>query len=283
VNHPVTGIDHVYLLTDDLDRAAAQWQRLGFTVTPRGLHSTHMGTGNHTMMLQEDYIELLGVLTPTEANAQQRAALEASGQGLHAIACRIADAEAAVAALDERGIAAGPVRHFARPVDLPGGKTGEAAFSVAVFDPAEVPQGSVFMCQHRTRPAVWVPEWMDHPNGATALGAVVAVSDDPEGTAASFARLFAAGAVTDLPNGKRVETGTAPVLVLTPEGVASRYPGMALDGAARGVFTALEVVADMAKAGAVLGDLARPVPHGLAVSPEHATGAMVVFSPTRQA
>jgi hypothetical protein len=281
MSHPVTGIDHVYLLTPDLDGAAAQWQRLGFTVTPRGLHSAHMGTGNHTMMLQDDYIELLGVLTPTEANAQQRAALDASGPGLHAVACQIADAEAAVAALGELGIATGPVRHFQRPVALPGGKTGEAAFSVAVFDETAVPQGSVFMCQHRTRPTVWVPEWMAHPNGATALGAVIAVSEDPADTAARFARLYAAGAVSDIEGGKRVETGTAPILVLTQDGAAARYPGIALGDAATGVFAALEVVADMNKAAAALGDLAHAVPHGLAVAPSLATGAVVAFVEAR--
>jgi hypothetical protein len=254
---------------------------MGFTVTPRGLHSAHMGTGNHTMMLQDDYIELLGVLAPTEANAQQRAALDASGPGLHAVACQIADADAAVAALGELGIATGPVRHFERPVDLPGGRTGTAAFSVAVFDEAEVPQGSVFMCQHRTKPTVWVPEWMAHANGATALGAVVAVSDDPAATAAGFARLYAAGAVSDVAGGKRVETGSAPILVLTPEGAAERYPGIALDGAAKEVFVALEIVADMDKAAVALGDLAVRLPHGLAVQPRQATGAVVAFVEAR--
>lgn len=277
MSHPVTGIDHVYLLTGDLDRAAAQWKRLGFTVTPRGLHSAHKGTANHTMMLQNDYIELLGVLTPTEGNAFQRDKLAAQGEGLHAIACQIADAQRAVDALAGLGIEAGPVGHFERPVDLPRGETGTAAFSTAHFAAKEVPQGTVFMCQHRTRPTVWVPEWMKHPNGATALGAVVAIADDPAAMAPGYARLYAAGAVSDIPGGRRVETGTAPILVLTAAAAAARYPGLDVGATPKGGFAALEIVADLDKAADVLGSLASELPHGLGVGPESATGAVVAF------
>ena len=57
------------VVVKDLDAAAENWKRLGFTISPRGTHSAHMGTGNYTIMLGEDYIELLGVLTATEHNA----------------------------------------------------------------------------------------------------------------------------------------------------------------------------------------------------------------------
>lgn len=280
MTHPVTGIDHVFVLTPDLDKAAADWAGLGFTVTPRGLHSAHKGTANHTMMLAEDYIELLGILAPTPLNDAQRARL-AAGQGLHAIACRIDDAAAAVAALGALGIAAGPVGDFERPVDLPGGATGVAAFSTAPFADAEVPQGIVFMCQHRTRPTVWVPEWMSHANGATAIAAVVAVTDDPAPVAAGYARLWAKGAVTPCEGGLRVETGTAPVLVLTPEGAAARYPGLAVAETPANGYAALELVADMAKARAALGAKAVAVPGGLAVPPAQATGTILAFRPAR--
>jgi len=62
----VVGLDHVVVVVRDLDAAAAQWQRLGFTISPRGTHSAHMGTANYTMMLREDYLEILGVVAPTE-------------------------------------------------------------------------------------------------------------------------------------------------------------------------------------------------------------------------
>ena len=71
----VVGIDHAVVVVKDLDNAAVTWKQLGFTVSPRGTHSAKMGTGNATIMLDPDYIELLGVLAETEHNAPTRAFL----------------------------------------------------------------------------------------------------------------------------------------------------------------------------------------------------------------
>ena len=63
----IAGIDHAVVAVKDLDAAAANWKQLGFTVSPRGTHSAHMGTGNYTIMLGEDYMELLGVVKATRS------------------------------------------------------------------------------------------------------------------------------------------------------------------------------------------------------------------------
>jgi hypothetical protein len=68
----VIGIDHAVVMVKDLDAAAANWQRLGFTLSPRGTHSPALGSGNYTIMFGHDYIELLGILNPTEHNAPRR-------------------------------------------------------------------------------------------------------------------------------------------------------------------------------------------------------------------
>jgi catechol 2,3-dioxygenase-like lactoylglutathione lyase family enzyme len=114
----VIGLDHVVVVAHDLDAAAAGWRDLGFTVSPRGTHSAHMGTGNYTIMLGDDYLELLGVLTDTPHNAPTRAYL-AQREGIERAAFTARDAAAGVAELQARGIAAtGPV-DFGRPVTLP--------------------------------------------------------------------------------------------------------------------------------------------------------------------
>src|SRR5882757_530912 len=78
----IIGIDHAVVMVRDLDKAAENWKRLGFTVSPRGTHSAHIGSGNYTIMLDPDYIELLGVLVETEHNAPTRAFLDRSGEGI---------------------------------------------------------------------------------------------------------------------------------------------------------------------------------------------------------
>ena len=82
----VVGIDHAVVVVRDLDKAAENWRRLGFTVSPRGTHSARMGSGNATIMLDPDYVELLGVLAETEHNAPTRAFLAKRGEGIERIA-----------------------------------------------------------------------------------------------------------------------------------------------------------------------------------------------------
>ena len=69
----IIGIDHAVVMVRDLDKAAENYRQLGFTLSPRGTHSAHMGTGNYTIMFDPDYMELLGVLVATEHNAPARA------------------------------------------------------------------------------------------------------------------------------------------------------------------------------------------------------------------
>src|SRR3546814_4086545 len=87
------GLDHVVIMVRDLSIGAQRWRDLGFTVSPRGTHSAHLGTGNHTIMFDDDYLELLGVLAETELNEPSRAFLARRGEGLERAAFRTADAQ----------------------------------------------------------------------------------------------------------------------------------------------------------------------------------------------
>ncbi len=134
----ILGLDHVVVTVRDLDAAAAQWRALGFTVSPRGTHSPILGTGNYTIMFGDDYVELLGILTETEQNKPTRDYL-AKREGLERAALTTDDAAAGAEELKSRGIEAlGPI-HFGRPVELPGGGTGEARFNVFRWPLGEQP------------------------------------------------------------------------------------------------------------------------------------------------
>ncbi|MEZ5713814.1 MAG: VOC family protein [Paracoccaceae bacterium] len=285
MTHPVKGIDHCFVLVDDLDDAARRYEAMGFTLSPRGVHSESKGSANYTIMFPNDYFELLGLTRPTEMNATRRAALESQGEGLHAVACRIDNAEAAAEALGGLGIGTHGLGSFERPVPLPGGDTGIAAFSTVAYAPEEVPLGIVFMCQHKTRDTVWIDELLHHANTACGLDAIVALSADPEADAAGFARLWAAGNVTQVPLGVTVETGpnSAPLVLMRAEDMAARYPGANLGKLARGAFAGMRIkVADMAAARACLDKSGIPAietPEGVAVPPEAGCGAFVEFVP----
>src|SRR5580693_6373959 len=98
----VIGADHAVVMARDLDKAAEGWRQLGFTISPRGTHSAHMGTGNYTIMLDPDYIELLGVLAPTELNAPARAFLD-TREGIERIAFTAVDSAEGAEEIRARG------------------------------------------------------------------------------------------------------------------------------------------------------------------------------------
>ena len=271
----VGGIDHVVILVRDLDSAQERFARLGFTVSPRGRHSEHVGTANHTIMLREDYVELLGVLRRTEANARWRAAL-AQREGLDTVAFRTGSAAKTAAELAALGFPVGAPLHFSRPIE--NGK--EAAFNLALFPPAATPQLNVFACEHLTRENVWLPELMEHANGAVAVASLTVVTGDPSGLAGAYERLLGPGRVKSIDEGVSVDTGSAPIRFVTREGLAALYPGIPVAEAAMPYPAAVGLrVRDLAAARRALAGVPA-IERGAAilVPPAEACGVLIEFS-----
>ena len=205
------------------------------------------------------------------------------GDGLRAIACRIDDAWAARARLSKLGIGTEPVAEFSRPLPLPDGSTGIAAFAVAHFSKDEVPAGFMFMCQHKTPEMVWRPELQSHANTARALAGIVAVSDEPRRAAERYARLFACKEVTPEQGGWLVATGpdSASILCLTPAAAAARWSGAAVAGTPPSAFAGLRVaVQDIsaARAAVVAGGVAvHDMQDAFWVAPANTSGVVLEF------
>ena len=276
----IVGLDHVVVVVRDLAQAAKTWTNLGFTVSDRGTHSAHMGTGNHTLMLGEDYLELLGVLTPTERNAPTRALLE-QREGIERVAFTTLDAAKGVAALQARGIAGeGPIA-FSRPVDLPGGTTSEARFETFLWPRDERPGGvRLFACQHFTRETVWLPHLQQHANTAHRIVRLEMLSPDPQAAADHMGRLTAA-TPQKIADGWRVESGgTRGVFEFVDRrGLFARHPGVTFGKLpAEGAMALVLAVKDIAAAKAAAIP-AGGVPHGnrVTVPPAHANGVILVL------
>ena len=65
MDHGIAGLDHVIVGVRDLERARLGWTRLGFTLSSRGRH-IGQGTANYCIMFRSDYVELLGVVDPSD-------------------------------------------------------------------------------------------------------------------------------------------------------------------------------------------------------------------------
>jgi len=277
----ILGLDHVMVTVRDLDASAAAWKRLGFTVSPRGTHSPHLGSGNYTIMFGEDYLELLGILTETEHNKPMRDFLK-TREGVERVAFTTSDAAAGVLELQARGIDAdGPV-HFGRPVELPDGGVGEAKFNVFRWPLADDPGGiRIFACEHLTRDTVWIPTLQSHANGVRRIIRLEVLCVDPKAAAAHLGRLIDEPAQAD-GDGWRVATGgaRADILFYDAAGFARRYPDTVRKGAATEGAVALVLASDdLDGAKAVLGPLANAHDGALSVAAHAANGIVVSFLP----
>lgn len=278
----ILGLDHAVVTVRDLDGAAEAWRRLGFTVSPRGTHSAHLGTGNYTIMLDPDYIELLGVLTPTRHNAPTRDFLDRHGDGMERVAFTTTDAAAGADHLRARGFQAtiGPT-DFGRPVTLPSGGQGEARFRTFQWPVDERPGGlRIFACQHLTRETVWIPELTRHPNTARHIARVEIVTARPDGAAAHMARLIEGEARPEADGTVRVPSGPgrADFVFMTRQALQARHPGAALDGVREEGVAGLALVADDPDAAAkAIGRAAVRRAGSVVAPPGLATGIMLAF------
>src|SRR5215470_10129799 len=246
----VIGIDHAVVMVRDLDKAAETWKALGFTVSPRGTHSAHMGSGNYTIMLETDYIELLGVLVPTEHNAPARVFLE-QREGIERIALTAVDSAAGAEEIRAQGFRPIGPTDFERPVTMPDGALSAAKFRTFQWPVAEAPAGMrIFACQHKTRETVWIPELMHHANGAKRLKQVLLVAPDPAKEAAHLSKLIDREARREADGAIAVPSGgdRADFIFMTRDQLAKRYPGVALAGMPERGAAGLVIAADLAAA-----------------------------------
>ena len=202
----LAGIDHAVIAVRDLEAARDTWQRMGFKVAPRGVHST--GSMNHNIMLEKDYIELL---TVPQTNPLQSYFYEylQRDEGLAGVALTGTDLNASWRVLHSKGFDPTRPQDFSRPVTQ-GSRTGTAKFALANISSYTTPGAQWFICQHATRELVWLPELQKHPNGATGIAAVALVADNVAYVSGVYSKLF--GKLPErIDEGMKIETGTTPL------------------------------------------------------------------------
>ena len=238
----IAGFDHAVLAVRDLDAAQDTYTRMGFTLMPRGHHST--GSSNHNIMVGPDnYFELLSVPAP---NPMQSYFYEFNqkGDGMAAIAVKGSDSRAASMALRDKGFEPAAPLQLSREVK--GSRSGTASFTITNLDPRITPGAQVFICQHHTPDLVWLPELMVHANGATAVAAVAFITDNVAPQAGIYAKLFGTlparideGLKIDTGAGARNANESVAIAVCTRRALQARLTGVDLPDRARTHLAAL--------------------------------------------
>jgi hypothetical protein len=179
-------LDHCACIVNDLAAGAARWERLGFTLTPesrqRGAVPSREGvhpwaSANRCAVLGHSYLELVGIVDPGAFNPWT--GFIAKHEGLHILALRAVNADAAYASLSARTQALQPPVPRERTVDV-GGEPRVMRFRNIFSRDALWPEARYIVIEHQTPEYLWQPRYAQHDNGACDLVDVTFVADDPD-------------------------------------------------------------------------------------------------------
>ena len=217
------GLDHVGVATADLDAAAAEWERLGFALTPLARHAPPAGTANRCAMLRGGYIELIAVVDPQRPSATLQRFL-ARYAGIHILSLAIDDEQAALARLTRAGFSTEIVAS-SRPANPRRPNGLQARFARLPLTDAEP---RLQLLRHLTPELVWQKRFLRHPNNAVALDAVIMVDDPPAPLAARLSRAAGVAVVPDPAGGYALPLARGQVRVLPPDALPSVLPGVGI-------------------------------------------------------
>src|SRR5262245_3518969 len=190
----IAGIDHVIVGVRDLERARIGWNRLGFTLSPRGRH-IGQGTANYCIMFPSDHVELLGIVDPDDY-VQRLDAFLARREGPMATAfAPIETPEQVRTALLGLQLHPSEPRLLGRQLELPEG-TVVPRFSLISMPPDETPGLDSFICAHLTPDLMRRPEWLRHPNGVHGLKGIHVLVENTAALLQPYDRLFGIPQVT---------------------------------------------------------------------------------------
>jgi hypothetical protein len=208
----IESLDHPVIAARDLDAARVTWERLGFTIPPRGSH-IEWGTGNLCIMFPEDYLEIRGIVDASRFTMNLDKHLDQFGEGLMGVAFRTDDVQTSYRELVDHGMRVTEPRRLTRNFEHPEGWT-QPSFDLCVPEPDDI-EGlmHVVVLQHLTPELIRRPDFLSHQNACVGVNAMAGIIDDTERVAAKLALLLGGDSVrTDadgvhvvVPSGQQIE------------------------------------------------------------------------------
>lgn len=227
-------IDHIVIAVQDLDAAAARYEALGFTLTPRAQHS--WGTANRLVQFPDhSFIELLEIerpeLIPEHAPGETPPRFSfgafnrdflAVGEGLSMFVLSSQDSRADAARFAAAGLGGYAPFDFERQARQPDGSVVTVGFSLAYATSEDMPRCVCFTCHNRYPENFWKPDFQRHANGSDGLSEVVMVSAAPSAQRAFFEGFTGTRGEEDA-DGLRFACGPHRLSVMTPQAFAERF------------------------------------------------------------
>jgi len=227
-------LDHVALVTPDLDRAYEVYSRMGFNLSPRSSHQGRLeadgpielwGAGNHCAMFSTGYLEILGITDPDRYCEHVQILLD-HYSGLHLIALGCADIERRIDILKRNLGQESTFYDVSRDVPLVKGGSKEATFRILQLPDETFPEADLFFIEHKNTEVLWQPELLQQPNGVTGLSAITVCSDIWKDSAE---RLSVALAVTPVAtdDARKFSLAHGEIKIMAPNAFSRRFATVA--------------------------------------------------------
>ena len=268
LHNGIDNIDHPVIASADLDATRLQFERLGFTVPPRGSH-IEWGTGNLCIMFPDDYIEVRGIIDASRFTMHLDTHLEKHGEGLMGVAFGTSDVNASYEEAKTHGINTGELRSLRRNFEHPEGWT-QPAFSLFSPDPDEI-EGlmHVVVIQHLTPELIRRPDFLEHANGCVGISAMTGTIVDVSSCAQKMRRLLGDDVVAESNDG---------VVLSVPSGQSIHLERADTAGLTAMTLHVADVAAtaDLFDADGVTYD--RNADGAIVISPDDACGTTLIFA-----
>lgn len=224
-------LDHIGVAVADLNLGEATYERLGFLLTERSLHSGSVtpggpvepwGSGNHCAMFVRGYLEVLGITDPALHSSAK--GMLAKYEGAHIVALAVKDAGRAYDALSARSPGVNPMRALERDAAY-GTGTRRAKFRNVYTTAEAFPEARFIFIEHVTPEVIWQPTLLDHPNGTLGILEVAICTPDPTESRMRLALLLGAEPVEEADGNYAWYLGRGVLRLLSAEALDRWAPG----------------------------------------------------------
>jgi hypothetical protein len=228
--HPHNGIeliDHPVIAARDLGAARKTFERLGFTVPPRGSH-VEWGTGNLCIMFPDDYIEIRGIIDASRFTMHLDEHLNTFGEGLMGVAFGTPDIERSHDEMLESGVDAGTLQKLSRNFEHPEGWT-QPSFRLCAPEADDI-EGlmHVVVIEHLTPDLLRRPDFLVHENTCTGVNALSGTIYEKRRVAGKLRRLLGEDEVSEDEDGVRAVLQSGQRLeLLMPKEYERKYGAIA--------------------------------------------------------
>jgi hypothetical protein len=231
-------------------------------------------------MLEEGYVELLGIVDPSQFSNNLDKLLE-HREGPLGLAFATPDANACRDALAAVGLKPDGPKQLKRDLELSTG-TVTPEFRLVFLPPDATPEVSAFVVHHLSPELIRRSDWLQHANGAQRLLSATVVCNDPVGAAMGYLPIFGPERIKVTDQMTSVSCGSGALRFLKPDALPVTYPGVPFERLPEPPFMAgmKVLVSDKARCLAHLrgaGIAIHEIQRGCIMPPAEANGTILEF------